>query len=30
MTKEPGIHKGKSTVSSITGAGRTGQQHAEE
>ena len=30
MTKKPRIYKGKSTVSSINGAGRTGQQHTEE
>ena len=30
VTKEERIHSGEKTVSSITGAGTTGQQHIEE
>ena len=30
MTKEARLHIGEKTVSSINGAGKTGQQHAKE
>ena len=30
MTKEAGIYNGEKTVSSISGAGETGQLHAKE